>query len=333
MKNWRLWLGICVSALCLYLAARGLDLASLLQALQRVNYWLLVPALGLVVLGLWLRAVRWRLLLQSSGGPKLARLYNLTSIGYLFNSVLPLRAGDLLRSYLLAELEKLDVARVLSTVLLERIADILIILFLLLILIPFVVLPDALVGPVIGIAVVAILAAILLGWVAARGQRSLQWAEGLLRRCALLNRPWLRRSLAAALEGVSALGSWGRALRLGVWSLAIWLVATLQLYVVMWAAGLRLPWTAALAVICFTSLGMTVPSSPGYVGVYEYLTVLALGLFNLSRESALGYALLAHAVGYVGFVVPGVIAVGAEGYSYASLNARLRQAEDHTLPT
>ena len=332
MKNWRLWLGICVSALCLYLLARGMDVRSLVQALRRVNYWLLAPALALVVLGLWLRALRWRLLFYHLSGLRLARLYNVTSIGYFFNSVLPFRAGDVLRSYLLAELEKLDIARVLSTVVLERIADTLTILFLLLVLVPFVALPAVLVRPVLGIALVAGLAAVLLLWLAARSRRNLQWVDDLLRRAALLNRPWLSRSLAAALQGVSALGSWRRALGLWGWSLAIWLLATLQLYVVMWAAGLGLPLTAALAVICLTSLGMTVPSSPGYVGVFEYLTVLALGLFGVPREAALGYALLAHALGYLGLIVPGLIAMGVEGFSYASLHARLRQAGDRASP-
>jgi len=332
MKNWRLWLGICVSALCLYLLARGMDVRSLVQALRRVNYWLLAPALALVVLGLWLRALRWRLLFYPLSGLRLARLYNVTSIGYFFNSVLPFRAGDVLRSYLLAELEKLDIARVLSTVVLERIADTLTILFLLMVLVPFVALPAALVRPVLGIALVAGLAAALLLWLAARSRRSLQWVDDLLQRFALLNRPWLRRSVAAALQGVSALGSWQLALVASGWSLAIWLLATAQLYVIMWAAGLHLPLVAALAVICLTSLGMTVPSSPGYVGVFEYLTVLALGLFGVPREAALGYALLAHALGYVGLIVPGLIAMGVEGFSYASLHARLRQAGDRASP-
>ncbi len=332
MKNWRFWLGICVSALCLYLAARGMDVRSLLQALRRVNYWLLAPALALIVLGLWLRALRWRLLFHPLTGLSLARLYNVTSIGYFFNSVLPLRAGDVLRSYLLAELERLDVARVLSTVVVERIADTLTILFLLLLLVPFVALPAAFVRPVLGIALAASLAGVLLVWLAVRSQRSLQWVDGLLQRLALLNRPWLRRSVAAALQGVSALGSWQLALAAWGWSLAIWLLSSVQFYVIMWAAGLRLPFVAALAVICFTSLGMTVPSSPGYVGVFEYLAVLALGLFGVPREAALGFALLAHALGYLGLIVPGLIAMGVEGLSYASLNARLRQAGDRASP-
>jgi len=97
----------------------------------------------------------------------------------------------------------------------------------------------------------------------------------------------------------------------------------LQFFVIMRAMGLRLPFVAALAVLCFTSLGMTVPSSPGYIGVFEYLTVLSLALFGVDKETALGCALVAHALGYVGLIVPGVVAAWRQGYSYTRLRTTL----------
>jgi len=329
MKDWRLWIGILVSVLCLYLAARGIDLRGLLQALSHVNYVLLLPALGIVALGLWARAFRWRLLFYPLARLKLSRLFNVLCIGYLANNLLPFRAGDVLRSYLCAELQKLSVVRVLSTVVVERIADTLTILFLLLCIIPFVALPSELVRPARSVAALAILSMLILVCIAIQKERSLALFEGLVRRFGWLNREWLRRSVLSATDGLAALGVWRTALGVGAWSLLIWLSAALQFYLVMAATGVHAPFVAALVVLCLTSLGMTVPSAPGYIGVFEYLTVLSLSLFGVNKEAALGYALIAHAASYLAIAALGLAAAWAEGYSYASLRQAVsRPAHD-----
>jgi uncharacterized protein (TIRG00374 family) len=333
MKKWRPWIGILVSLVCLYLAARGTDLSGMAQALLHLDYGLLAFAFGLAVLGLALRAVRWRVLLQPVSSPGLGRLLRITSIGYFLNAVLPLRAGDVLRSYLLAELEKLSLARVLSTVVVERIADTLAILLLLAAAVPFVVIPAPLVRPVVFVTFVALAGASLLVAAAVNKQRSVSLAESLMRRFAFMNAAWLRTNLQSAVDGLAALGSLSSAAQLALWTLAAWLLGTLQLYVVMLSADLRVPFVAALVVLCITSLGMTVPSSPGYLGVFEYLTVVALGLFGVSKEFALSYALAAHALGYLAQIVSGLVALWLEGYSYARLGGALAKAQGHANTT
>jgi uncharacterized protein (TIRG00374 family) len=333
MKKSRAWIGIVVSLACLYLAVRGTDLGGLMQALRRLNYGLLALAFGLVVLGLFLRAVRWRVLLRPASSPGLGRLFRITSVGYFLNAVLPLRAGDLLRSYLLSELEKLNLAHVLSTVVVERIADTLAILLLLAVALPFVALPDALVRPAIVVASVALLGAALLVVAAVNKQRTLKLADSLMRRFAFLNMAWLRASLQSAVDGLAALGCLSSTLQLALWTLAAWLLGTVQLYVVMLSADLRVPFVAALVVLCITSLGMTVPSSPGYLGVFEYLTVVALGLFGVSKEFALSCALAAHALGYVAQIASGLVALWMEGYSYARLGGALARAQGQANST
>ena len=333
MKKWRPWIGILVSLACLYLAVRGTDLGGLVQALRHLNYGLLAVAFGLVVLGLFLRAVRWRVLLQPRSAPGLGRLFRITSIGYFLNAILPLRAGDLLRSYLLAELETLNLAQVLSTVVVERIADTLAILLLLAAALPFVGLPALLVRPVIVVAFAALVGAALLVAVAVNRESSLRLADSMMRRSAFLDAAWLRTGLQSAVDGLAALGSLSGTLQIACWTLTTWLLGTLQLYVVMLAADLRLPFVAALVVLSVTSLGMTVPSSPGYLGVFEYLTVVALAWFGVPKESALSYALAAHALGYLALIISGLVALWMEGYSYARLGAALARAQGHANPT
>ena len=333
MKNWRLWGGILVSLLCLYGVARGMDWRSLRAALGRTHLIWFLPAFGILVGGMWARALRWRLLLQPLPELRTGRLFNLVNISYLVNNVSPFRLGDLLRAYLCAELERLTVVQALSMVVIERVADTLAIVLLLLVLLPAVSLPTSVVRPAFGIGLAALAAACLLVSFALRREWSLALLDKLSTRLHFLTRTPLRRLLASAVDGLSALGSWRRALGVLAWSCAIWLGTALQFHVVMQAARLRLPFAAALTVLCLTSLGMVVPSSPGYVGVFEYITVLALSLFAVGREAALGYALVLHALSYVSLAILGAIALWMEGYSYARLRDVLAQAGSNTPST
>jgi len=333
MKNWRLWVGILVSVLCLYLVARGMDFRSLLAALSNLNYAVLLPASALLALGMWARASRWRLLLPSEANAGTGRLFNLLNISYLVNNISPFRLGDLLRAFLCAELERLSVACTLSTVVVERVADTLAIVTLLAIVAPFIPLPVALLRSASSVGVASLAAALVLLAVAVRREQSLALYDRITARVGILARLPLRAMLSSAADGVAALGSWRRAAGVWLWSLAIWLGTALQFYVVMRGARLPLPFTAALTVLCVTSLGMVVPSSPGYIGVFEYLTVLSLSLFGVSREVALGYALVLHALSYAGLAILGLVAVSAEGYSYAHLRDALNRADSGVSST
>ncbi|MBC7262479.1 MAG: flippase-like domain-containing protein, partial [Chloroflexi bacterium] len=241
-----------------------------------------------------------------------------------------LRLGDVLRAYLCAQLESLSPVQTLATVIVERVADTLTILSLLLCLIPFLALPNTFLRPAFGIGVLTAGALVLFFFLAMQRERSLALYDGFVTRFRFLNRAWLRRGIVSAMDGLSALGSLRGAAEVLTWSLIIWMSTAGEFYAVMRIMGLRLPFTAALAVLCFTSLGMVVPSSPGYIGVFEYITVVALSLFGVPREVALGYALVLHALSYLVVAVLGIIAIWVEGYSYTRLREALTQVEsDH----
>jgi uncharacterized membrane protein YbhN (UPF0104 family) len=86
---------------------------------------------------------------------------------------------------------------------------------------------------------------------------------------------------------------------LWAWSLAIWGVSALFVYSIMLAFHIDAPVTAAVLLLCATNLGMAVPSSPGYVGVYHYLVVTSLSLFGVERELALSYAFVLHLLAFL----------------------------------
>jgi MFS family permease len=79
------------------------------------------------------------------------------------------------------------------------------------------------------------------------------------------------------------------------WTVAVWLVPALAAWTMLRALDLHLPFIASWAVLAFVGLGISIPSAPGYVGVFHAAAVLAVGLFGVSHSAGVGYALLFHA--------------------------------------
>jgi hypothetical protein len=76
-----------------------------------------------------------------------------------------------------------------------------------------------------------------------------------------------------------------------IWGTAIWTnVLTFR------ALDLRLPWTAAGLLLAVLQAGISVPSVPGRIGVFQYLCILTLGLFGVSEAAGLSYGILLQAI-------------------------------------
>jgi uncharacterized membrane protein YbhN (UPF0104 family) len=89
------------------------------------------------------------------------------------------------------------------------------------------------------------------------------------------------------------------------------------------------PYIAGVAVTSITALGMTIPSSPGYIGVFEFLTRETMVLFGMAPNVALGYALVAHAFVYVVLCLLGLASMVQQNINYAEIQERI-STEDQT---
>jgi uncharacterized membrane protein YbhN (UPF0104 family) len=83
---------------------------------------------------------------------------------------------------------------------------------------------------------------------------------------------------------------------LSFWSVVIWGTAVLTNHLTLLAFGINLPLTASLLILISLQVGITLPSAPGRVGIFEYICVLALSLFGVERHIALGYGFLLHGI-------------------------------------
>lgn len=300
--------GLAVTAACMYLAVRGVALDDALAALRGSELWWLVPTLAVFALAVELRAVRWWALYDGDDRPPLRAVRYALLIGYLFNNILPARAGEAARVIALHKRAATPRAETIGTVVAERVFDILALLAILLASYPW--LPDISwlrTAAIVGTAVVAILA-VLIAVIVRYDERAVHWLLTPLRR---IRRPGVaaRVEYAAvnATRGLVALRNPRVALRGFLLTVASWVAIGTSYWILMSAFHLELPLVAGLLVTVAINFSLILPSSPAALGVFEAATVIALRAFDVPHAEALSYALVLHLVNFVPFLVIGAV--------------------------
>ena len=116
--------GLVISIIGLYVAFRQIDLTELGGALAQAQWSLILVALLLMVFSVWVRALRWQILLLPISRVSVSTAFSSTMIGYFGNSVLPLRLGEFMRAYAIREKEpSLTAASAFGTIVVERLLD------------------------------------------------------------------------------------------------------------------------------------------------------------------------------------------------------------------
>ncbi len=322
MAKWgKIGFGVLLSLLFLWLAFARVHPAEMGRALRQASWGWLLPAMALLFAAHWLRALRWRFLLEPvqrvPTGPLLAALL----IGYMCNVFLPAHLGELVRANLLGRQRRLPPAAVLASVVVERLIDVfsLLALFgLAMALFPF----PAFVR-ISGLAILAASAPLFLLLLLMRRHRNrtlaaLAWLGRPLPRAW---QPRLQRLANSFLDGLVPLGRWHRYPLVALLSVAIWLgyLASYRLIFFAFPQTAALSWMAALVLLVITSLSVLVPSTPGYVGPYHALCRFSLGLFAVPAAPALSFAFVLHAVNFLPVLLAGLALVLAGGVRIGEL--------------
>jgi uncharacterized protein (TIRG00374 family) len=260
-----------------------LDIGKMLIALKQANYYLFIPALVILAISLLIRTWRWHWLLYQT---KTARFYSLFSslmIGTAANMVLPARAGEFIRAYFLGRREEISKTTVFATIVVERVFDgLTILLFLLLV----VILTGARSDEIKYMGYLG--AAFYLGVVV--GLFLLYFRRDFLVRLikALLPQPLAAKvvgMLDAFLEGMQVMRNGRQLFMIVLLSLGTWVGFALSFWPVLLAFdfGAPVPYYAPFLVIAFDALALTIPGAPAGIGIFQYVTVVALRIaFTLS---------------------------------------------------
>jgi uncharacterized protein (TIRG00374 family) len=312
------WAGILVSALSLVVLFALLDVKQVLRSLAETDWRAAVLlVLSCQIIFQLLRAWRWQIML--GGHLRFWPVFHAQNIGYLVTNVLPFRLGDLAKAYLVAqepEAEGVDLAKSLSTVALERVLDVLLIVAFFGAAMPLVpALPEGMGAAGLLFSTVAVMGFVAMLLAAANRSRVNQFVRRSLERIKRLDSDvWLAR-LESFLHGFDALTSWRLAVPVLALSLGLWLAILAAYY-----GGLRAVWPtatvpAAAITLCAAAFGISVPSSPGSLGVYHLAVVGGLSVFPLSQKDAASFAFVYHAVMVIGNVGLGLVGLWRRGLS------------------
>jgi uncharacterized protein (TIRG00374 family) len=318
--------GAAVSVALVIWLLRSVDPRELGRQLAATQWWWVVPTVVVGPLGIWARALRWRYLFPPRSEPP--GLVPANTIGYMANNILPLRAGELVRVYIagrhlraergMTAEQSLWLAG--ATVVVERMLDSLSLVLIMAVLVFVIPVPRALdYAAAVILAADAVAAGVLVALAMAPGR-----CRAVLTR---LTRRWPRlarraeRALDMVLLGLSGVRARAHLLPLAAWTVLIWVLGAVGAWCLMRGMHLDLPLTAGWTVLAFVGFGVSIPSAPGYVGVWHAAAVLALAIFGVSQATALGYAVLYHASQFVPITLIGWIFLLREHVSLGEATA------------
>ncbi len=322
---------LAIALLALFL--RNTDLHQVWAEVRRARLELLVLALAITGLTYVLRALRWQYLLAPIGHVSLRNALTTTVIGFAATALLPARAGEVLRPWLLARKENLSATAAFATIILERVLDTVMVLLLFGV---FLLLTDPAIarGDEVAFARLklggAIAAAISVGvlaamFVLAGHPATMARIELLLQRVLPARIAGMATRLAHTFaEGLAIVRQPGRLAVSMVLSLPLWLSIAAGIWSVSHAFHLALPFTGSFLIMALLVVGVAVPT-PGAVGGFHYFYRLGVTAFyGAPNDRAVGAAIVLHAVSFLPVAIAGLILLAREGLSLSRVGDLVR---------
>jgi uncharacterized protein (TIRG00374 family) len=284
---------LAVSAVCLYFALRGTDWGRVGQAFEHAHlHWVLASVLA-ALFSFLVRTERWRVLLRPVADVPFMPAFSATAIGFGASMVLPLRLGEIIRPTLLARRVRLGVSAAISSIVLERLFDMLLVISCFLLASLIYQLPEDLRRGAIMLAVLAGGGFVFLVVVQRRRQTADRILERILAR--LPERPAgvVRGIVHGLLDGLSGLSDVATVVRVLVMSAALWGVICLTFVCGLLALDIDVPLiSAGLVTMVIVAAFVFLPQAPGFVGTWQVGCVVALELFGVPKDLAVSYSLL-----------------------------------------
>lgn len=314
-----LWIaaGIVISAISIYLAIHNVAVADVFSLLTRADPVYVGGALLGVAIGAVAKAARWRTMLGAAGARFAGRRVLAALLaGQVLNVLLPVRAGDVGRAYLLDDTET-HRGFVFGTIVVEKIIDL--VAYVLLFVPAFLLLPSLpnwISGPALTLATITVGLVASISFLMQFRNRVSHYILHAIHR---LPGTWpdrLERLVRAGFESIEVLQSRQVQLEVIAWTAMIWVISILINYFVLLALDITLPFTVPLLILLVLQAGITIPAVPGRIGIFEYLCVLTLALFGIDRTVALGYGILLHAIVFLPHLLSGLFVIWAFGYTY-----------------
>jgi uncharacterized protein (TIRG00374 family) len=327
-QRWQnLALNLGISLFFLDFVFAEIKLAAVVSAMADADYRMLLLSMGMILLHIYFRTVRWQWLLKPMGQVAFWPACRALLIGITGNTLLPARAGEFLRAYVLGRSTGLAKTGVFATLVVERIFDGLTVLLVLLVVIIWGVHNERL--QLIGILGAIFYVGVMIGLIVFMLKR--HWADALINK---FLPPHLAKRVLGLLDGFSSglavLKKPSQLAMVTFWNFLTWGIILISFWFGLLAFdfGSPLPWQAPVLMLPAMALGLTVPAAPGGVGLVQAAIKLTLDLTYAGlpvaanfQENVAAAGILIHFTQFAPEVIPGIFCFMYEGLSTREVSA------------
>lgn len=313
--------GLLISAVALVIVFYCTGVNELGAAIRYADYRYFPFVLILFFLAMAARGFAWKTLL----GHQVSFRHSFMTLneGYVINNLLPARLGEFGRPLLLSGKTDLDYTQILATIVIERIFDLMIVAGMLMSTLPFVIGAEWARSAALTVSMFVFLGLVMLYLMARNRDAAIRLYERISLRWPRLQR-FGQQQLSAFFSGLETLTDGKRFFVSLLWMVLAWGFALGHNYILLLAFvdNAQLLWAAfALASL---GLGVAIPSSPAFVGVFEATIMAALALFGVDTSAALAYAITLHLLQVILTAIPGVYEFVQDGVSLGQIYRQIR---------
>ena len=317
-------LGVGVSVVLLGVIVFSVNWSQVWVHLRSAHLWALVPSLVLLLVHFSLRAIRWRYLLPISETPPTTRaLFDAIMLGSFATFILPLRAGEFVRPFMLTRYAKLSFSSAFVSVVVERFFDLAVVLACFAIMLPFVPsVPGWVNQGAFALSLMALGLFMFLVGGALMPKLVVKLIDLVVRPLPAKFGELLAKFLKDFLGGALVLRSPLNLARIVGLSILLWISNFFVYYMFFFLFDIPAQAWMGVAVSVILALAVAAPSAPGFIGVYQAACIASFALFGVNTELAVAYSIITHVFQYLIFVIYGV-------YLMFKGNLRLRDLHRH----
>lgn len=296
--RWTFAVAIILAVFFLYITIRKVNWTAFIQVISDGQYGFLPLFLLAGSINYFIRSQRWGILLTAETKIPSLRIFWATMIGYAGNAYLPARAGELLRSITLAKRSEISISYVLATALTERLIDVVTLVIVSTVSLFFIQsTPSVLRKASQLMAIISIAGLVFLFITPALDDR----IENIINILPFRGN-WkakLRINIRQFLKGLIVLRKKQRYIYFIILTILIWFVDGLIAMGIAFMIQQELTLSQALLLLSGLGLASAIPSTPGYIGIYQFIAITVLPMFRYTPSEALAYIVVAQAMNYL----------------------------------
>lgn len=330
-KYYQLGVGIIISIICLWLAVRTVPFKELKTIVAGANYIWLIPAVIAQFLSIIARSIRWTVLLEQP--KRLQDSFWSQGIGYLFTNIFPFRLGEVARVIVMAEKCQLPVMKVAGTAIVERLLDVGTMVFILIFILPLMHVPVLVIRSGLIFGIIVLIAIFIIVFLARFYGFSVRLINGICKLSPHMPKDKLIGLWDELVSGLTPLLQPKIGAQSILWSFVSWSFSALVYYSVILSFQSNGKILEAVFMMVALSLAVAIPSSPGFIGVFQYIGQQALVIpFGLKYTDSIALAITisSHLVYYLLSTLLGIIALLIFGLSISMLNKLIAHKQVET---